>query len=224
MGVDLIAAIGHKLSKADLVKLPVFIDQQTNARAAKFLHGDPYYSQLKESKWKGELEMTETVLEQIWEDWRLDTLLSNKRILDNEIDCFIGSIDVWRNTLVICHFPEHKYANLQYPDKARVIFESNRCIARALGEDKILYFPDSAFPTSILYDKAHKGLTIEELIEIGIQEFGQPPKTLSEGAQFMFFIDQFQDLDGELSEWNFSEQKYWKYNGQKGQYEKNSDT
>ena len=224
MGVDLIAAIGHRLSKAELLKLPVFIDQQTSLRDIKFLLGDPYLMQLKESKWNGDVEMTESVLEQIWDDWRLDTHLSNERIFDNIIDCFIVIIDVWRNTLLICHSPEHKYSNLQSPDKARVIFESNRCIARALGEDKILYFPDSAFPTSILLDKAQNGLTIEELIDFGIKEFGQPPEMLSDGAQFMFFIDHFQDLGGELKEWNFSEEKYWKYNELNKQYEKNNGT
>lgn len=224
MGVDLIAAIGHKLSKAELLKLPVIIDQQKSLREIKFLQGDSYFMQLKEAKWNSELKMTESVLEQLWDDWRLDTHLSGERIFDNTIDCLIGSIDVWRNTLLICHFPEHKYSNLQNPDTARILFESNRCIARALGEDKILYFPDSAFPTSILCDKAQNGLTIDELIDFGIKEFGEPPKTLSDGAQFMFFIDHFQNLDGELREWNWSDQKYWKYNELKGVYEKSKST
>ncbi|MDR2919649.1 MAG: hypothetical protein LBV72_09845 [Tannerella sp.] len=206
MGVDLHAAIGHKFSKSELLKLPELFDQISKVTDLK-------------SSWDYS-EMTEIDLENIWRDWELDTNEYGDINFKNQVNCFWGNVDVWRNVLVIEHFPEHKYSNLANPVAAKKIIGTNRHIAKALGESKIVYFPDSTFPTSILDTKTQEGFTIDEIINYGIKEFGQPPENLVEGMKFMFFIDVFQNLDNELIEWNWFDEKYWKYNWRNGRYEK----
>jgi hypothetical protein len=221
MSVDLIAAIEHRLSAAELMKLPGLIDQLSEElKAIRFSQGDPYNMQSKSCRWPGNGEMSEQLLAQIWYDWESGTQFSGDRIFDNQLDCMAGTIEVWKNTLLICQFPEHKYANLLDPVRARMILESNRCIARVLHADKILYFPDSAFPTSVLLDKAQEGLTIAELIEHGEKEFGPVPQEIADGMQNMFFTDRLQELEGALREWDFADEKFWKYNRKTGTYER----
>jgi hypothetical protein len=125
---------------------------------------------------------------------------------------------VFRHTIALTHFPEHKYGNIQTPAIARQLFHLNRAVARALQTDKILYCPDSSFPTSILEEKAKLGMPLEALEAYGIAQFGTPPAGLSEGRKNFFFIDQIDEEMGEISEWEDWE-GYWTYNEEKQDYE-----
>ena len=163
--------------------------------------------------------MTENALLSLWRCLETNEPHSGDLIgLDYTIDCFIGSINVYRNTLVINHFPEHKYGNINIPEPAMRIIKINRMVAKEIGSDEIIYCPDSAYPTSIIEEYAIEGKSFDEIKRLGIAKFGQPPKGINEGRKYMFFIDNISDDIGEINERNEYEE-YWKYNREKGRYE-----
>jgi len=221
MGVDLIACIEHKFTSKELLLLPERLDELNELKALKFSSGDPYNQQAAKSKYAGNQSMTSEILEKIWLEWESKSQHASQYVFDNQINSFIGTIDIWRNTLCIQHFPEHKYSNLEDPEKARIILECNRMMARLTGAGKVVYFTDSAFPTSLLLDKVVEGYKIEEIINYGKKEFGVPPLDLNNAMQFMFYIDDFSQDLSTLKKWSFSEGKFWKYNHEKNGYEKN---
>ena len=208
MSVDLMGIIAHRLSKQDLLDLPAMLDQWSPIDATK-----------NPAKWRCDYEMTPDTLEAIWQDWETNAAPpSINEVFDNVIDCSFGSIDVWRNTIVVCS-DRHRYDFLCDPVSAAKILHANRIIARHLNAAVILYTTDSSYPTSVIIDKAQLGMTVNELIAFGIEQFGTPPKQVAEGVKYMFFIDEITTEIGELKEWNINTDGYWRYNFGKNKYE-----
>ena len=207
MGVDIRAIIGHQLSAQQLLELPHMLDKWSGSIVPE-----------NRAKWCGSYEMTAEILEAIWQDWEQQKHPSIAEVFDNAIHCAFGTIDVYRHTLIICPM-QVRYNNLTEPDRALPILNANRLIAQNLNATQILYTTDSYYPMSIIVDKAQLGMTIEELIGFGIDQFGLPPKPVAEGVKYMFFIDEIQADIGELKSWNPNEDGYWQYNGMKDGYE-----
>lgn len=113
--------------------------------------------------------------------------------------------------------PWHRYSNLYDKDMARMILEINRTIARKLNQNKIVYYPDSSYPTSILDDYAKIGKSTELLIRIGDKLFTNRPNEIKEGIQFKYFVDDLSDDLSKLTDLKSSE-KYWKWNNQIKEY------
>src|SRR5690606_7358203 len=88
------------------------------------------YMLSKKAKWNCRNEMTEEILLMIWESQEINKIPPIKlHDYAYDIACFIGWICVYRNTLTIAQFPEHKYGNINYPDTARKLITINRIIA-----------------------------------------------------------------------------------------------
>lgn len=203
MGVDLNAIIGHNMNVNEIIRLPQLIDNWTEiAQLGEF--------RMRPSKWDCNYEMNEKILMLIWEDWEIEASNSEEKIFDNCIHCYFGQIDVYRNCIIVCQW-NHKYSNLCYPERAKIIFEINRIIAKKLEQSIILYVPDSAFPTSCLTDEPQKGKNIYDIIAFGIEKFGKPPKPVAKAIEYMFFTDDINSELGELKEWEWSSETYWEY-------------
>ena len=207
MSVNLEAIIGHQMSKQTLLGLPAMLDKLSDNEDIK-----------SPAKWNYDYEMTEEILEAIWQDWEKEEVTSISEVFDNAIQCSFGRIDVWRNTIIISRNAHHYY-NLCDPVKAEKLLHANRIIAGNLNATKILYTTDSAYPTSAIIDKAQLGLDVNELIQFGIQQFGNPPKPVAECMKYMFFIDEIAEDIGVLQEWNIQADCYWNFNSAKSKYE-----
>lgn len=216
MGVDILGIVRHKMTAKEILFLPKRIDSWSEMKELK---KDNKQMLNKPAKWNCKNEMTEKALLLLWKS--LETNDSQPKELygfDYSIECFIGWINVFRNTLVINHFPEHKYRNIDLPETANRIIKINRKIAREMGGEEIIYCPDSSYPTSIIEEYAMEGKSLDEIKKLGITEFGQPPKGINEGRKYMFFIDNLNEEIGEITERNEYEE-YWKYNREIGRYE-----
>lgn len=210
MSVDVKAIIGHKMSLRELVQFPQKIDSWAS-EIADLKQETPY-----PSKWDCAYQMDGFILSSILKDWERNTNYVAEKFCDNKISCFFGWIDVYRNTLVVT-LSEHRYTNLCVPETAKLIIKINRIIAKNLEQSKIVYIADGSYPTGCLYDYAQIGNSIEIIIDKGIASFGMPPSPLSEGFEYMFFIDDVTTDIGELREWSPLSEKYWSY--RKGEYE-----
>lgn len=216
MGVDILGIVRHKMTAKEILSLPERIDSWSEMKELK---KDNKHMLNKTAKWDCKNEMTEEALLLLWKC--LETNEPQPKDLygfDYSIECFIGWINVFRNTLVINHFPEHKYGNIDLPETANRIIKINRKIAREMGSEEIIYCPDSAYPTSIIEECAMEGKSLDEIKKLGIAKFGQPPKGINEGRKYMFFIDNLNEEIGEITERNEYEE-YWKYNRETGRYE-----
>lgn len=204
------------MTPKEMLSLPNRIDSWTEIKELK--NGQEYML-AKKATWNCKNEMTEAALTMF-----LDYLEDEKPLpkylsgFENSIECFVGWIKVFRNTIVVSHFPEHKYGNMHYPELAKRIIKINRAIAKRTGSEEIIYCPDSAFPTAIIEEYALEGKNFETIKKLAIEQFGNPPKGIGEGRKYMFFIDNIHDDIGNLTEWKDWE-GYWKYNQETGNYE-----
>ncbi len=130
-------------------------------------------------------------------------------------------IKLHKKTLIIEQIPWHKYSNLNDKEMAEMILSINRVIARKLGQDKIVYFPDSTYPTSCLYNFALAGKSVSEIIKIAEDKFPDRPIGITEGIKYKFFIDTLTDDLMNLEDQGDLE-KYWKWNQLKGVYERDN--
>ena len=97
-----------------------------------------------------------------------------------EIDCYFGNITVYRHTIRIWFSTIfYDYCFFEHVKETIQIIKVGRIIANHLGTDKVLYIPDSYLKTSILEDYACSGLSLDESINKGIDEFGKPPEGIS---------------------------------------------
>ena len=231
MGADLKGVINHNLNTRELLKLPSKIDawkeiEEIILEELPKTYSQEYvkekYSNLRSSYFNKNLagaaiesKPDEKYFELVWKQWEedYDGALSSIHIIT-----YFSFITVNRNTLIVEQMPWHKYSNLDDKDMAKMIFKINRIIANELDQNLIVYFPDSAYPTSILYNYANEGKTVEELIEIGDAKFLNRPVEIKEGIQFKYFVDDLSDDLTKLEDLDNSE-KYWKWNLELKKYE-----
>lgn len=232
MGVDLICVINHNFNKKELLELPSRIDNWSEIRnlllnelpktySKKYI--DENYSNLTKSYFKKDLsevktefKLDENYLELVWSQWENNFEVA---LFALKIITYFAFIVVNRKTIIIEQMPWHKYSNLDDKDMAKMILELNRIIAKKLNQNKMVYFPDSAYPTSILNNFAYEGKTVEEIIEIGDSTFSYRPIEIEEGIQFKYFVDDLSDDLSNLTDLSNSE-KYWKWNTELNNYER----
>lgn len=216
MGTDIYGIIKHNLTAKQAISLPAEIETW---QEIKELKKDDKYMLSKQAKYDGREVLDEKYIVELWNCFeKEEPMPQNLYGYSNIIDCFLGWIKVYRNTVVITQFPHHKYGNMHYPSVAKKIIEINRIIAKKLKSNEIVYCPDSAFPTSIIEEYAREGKTIEEIKTFAIERFGEPPKGIDEGRKYMFFIDNINEEIGEITELDDWEE-YWKYNYETRDYE-----
>lgn len=222
MGVDLLCIFENKLSNKEVLNLPTSINGWLEIKEERKSHysnfPDSLSKQLQiEAFWDTDIELSEQILEEIFDSWKMQNS-TYQHSLQNRIDCFLGYIRVYKNVIILEYTPEHKYANLHDKEIASQIIKLNRTIANKLGSEKVLYCPDSGFPTAQIYYKTQEGKTVDESIEFGIEQFGQPPETINEGMKFMFFIDDLEKNIDNFNNWDWRD-LIWKYNESTKQYE-----
>ncbi len=214
MGVDIFGVFNHNLSIEEAVNLPKQIDSWEDIKKLKLelksVHNiDHNFS--KTANWIAQNEINSSSLSTLWDAIESGTAFGAKIAgIDNIIECFLGWIRIYRHSICIVNWPEHKYANIFDPETAMKIFTINRAIAKKFNASKILYYPDSAIPTAWLGDYIEEGKTVDEVIRIGIELFGIPPSNLDDGRSYMFFIDNINNEIGSMTEINAWD-KYWKY-------------
>jgi hypothetical protein len=222
MGMDIFGIVSHNLSAKEAVLLPEMIKTWNEIFIIKsepsLAHPDFKLKSLQKSQWENTAISNEFILNQIWEI-REGSIPETKEAngCDTTIDCFVGDIKVYRNTLTITHSPEHKYANIWHPERATRIIIINRKIAEFFGGKEVIYCPDGGYPTAILIDYALEGKTFESIKELGYKKFGLPPRGIAEGRKNMFFIDNIDDEIGEITEWT-DDGDYWRYNYETNEY------
>ena len=64
-----------------------------------------------------------------------------------------------------------------------------RAIADLFGVDKVLYCADSLTKTAVLSDMAMDGKSLEEIIHIGQQKFGNPHTDFLRAIDETYFVD-----------------------------------
>lgn len=216
MGVDILAIVRHKMTPKEVLLFPNRIDSWSEMKELK--KGNDHMLK-KTARWDCLNEMTEETILSLWRCLEKNEPPPKDLYgYDYSIECFIGWIKVFRNTIIINHFPEHKYGNIDMPEPANRIIKINRMIAKEMGSHEIIYCPDSSYPTSIIEEFAMEGKCFEEIKKLGIAKFGQPPKGINEGRKYMFFIDNLNEEIGEITERNEYEE-YWKYNRETWEYE-----
>lgn len=232
MGVDLLSVINHNFKKKELLDLPRKIDTWKEIqylvlnelpKTYSKEYVDKEYSNVKKSYFNKDLAgvkiesiPNEDYFELVWNQWEnnYDGAISTIHVIT-----YFAFIAIKRKTIIIEQMPWHKYSNLDDKDMAKMILGINRIIAKKLNQSKIVYFPDSAYPTSILNNYANEGKTVEEIIEIGDLTFNDRPFAIKEGIQFKYFIDDLSDDLTNLIDLNNSE-KYWKWNTKLNKYER----
>ena len=214
MGVDIFSVFSHNLSIDQALNFPKLIDSWKDIKKLKqelkSVH-EIDHNYAKTAKWMAEKEINNSALSTLWDAYESGNAFGPKVAgIDNIIECFLGWFRIYRHSIRIVHWPEHKYANIFDPKTAVKIFTINRAIAKKFNASQILYYPDSGIPTAWLDDYISEGKTVDEVIRIGIELFGMPPSNLDDGRNYMFFIDNINNEIESLTEINDWE-KYWKY-------------
>lgn len=233
MGMDFVAIIANKYTKAEILELPKVIDnskslrEQFSKRHQKDIdHNPKHYNRRTNWSEKGNRKMTESNLERIWKHFRDDTEIQyvDNLCVDVNIDAYFGWLNVHENTISITLFPEHKYRNLRNPMSSKYVFKFIRELTQILNADKIVFCCDSYYHPSILEEKSRMGYSINELISLGVEIFGEPPKELNAAIENLFFIDEFdlnlEELDPEKEVWSRAKYEYEKENKGEPPYKK----
>ena len=226
MGIDLGALIEHNLTPNDIIKIPKVIDSWNNIRTLKEKsieksdnNSNHYLKQINfKAKWREESEPTIDTLETIWKYKELEESLCTINPYQNILDTFFGEIIFYRKLALICHSPEHKYGNLQYPNRTLNLIHINREIAKRFNSRKLVYCPDSGFPTEIIWHDSAKYKNIESLIKDMNSRFFIPPKNLSDAIKHYYFIDDFSDNKLDFHKWSWQDSP-WNYNDKTHKYE-----
>ncbi len=226
MGVDIGGIIQHNLTKEEIINIPKVIDSWSEIRKLKKSHeccyinyGERFEKQLiSNSKWQNDTAPTENTLEvvqQYFENGDRECKVNPNQI---NLRTFWGGISFYRNIAIIEHSPEHKYANLHYPEVAKNLLEVNREIAGKFNANKVVYYPDTSFPTEVIWEEAIKCRSIESLIKDMNVRFFEPPKSIKDAMKYFYFIDDFSDPLNDLEEWEWTDSP-WIYNEVSKEYE-----
>lgn len=227
MGVDIGGIIEHNLSSQQIIEIGNTINQWDEIRNLKTSHecfssnyGNRFEEQLNSNcKWSEEQIPTKLNLEIIWEYYESENRGACKvNPYQNRLDTFWGEIRFFRNVAIIGHSPEHKYANLRYPEIAMNIIQVNRAIARKFNSSKIVYCPDSGFPTELVWHEAWKGQSLDEHIANMNKQFFIPPPNLNEAMKYYYFIDDFSSRIDNFKKWEWIDSP-WVYNENNRNYE-----
>ncbi len=228
MGVDIIGIIKHELTIEEAVNLPDTINTWSDVleakKSKKYEYQEYLDNQVKnKSKWSCEKEVNPIALQGIWESLRVNKPRPKELYgYDNWIDCFIGTIKVYENSIIISHLPEHRYANIKNKETAQRILKCNKLIAKHLRADEILYCPDSSFPTAVIEDWSIEGKRYEEVKQRAIELFGKPPDSINDGRKYMFFFDYVNARVEDITEWGDCT-GYWKFDEKINDYKLDKD-
>lgn len=219
MGMDLAAIIEHHRSPEELLELPKIIGASEPLKKL-FLErhkvSNEEFDKLNKTKWAGPYEMTENNLLQIWKRYEddLDTAAIEGMNYFADLDSYFGQIAVYKETINVSPFPEHKYGNLRNLVTSKYVFTLHRQIAKIIGANRILYCCDSYYYPSILEEKSRMGWNLNSIIEFGNRIFGIPPKEINEAVENLYFIDEFDidldKLDPDKKVWSRAKYEYEK--------------
>ena len=162
------------------------------------------------SAWK--VNPTEKSIEQLWEETETDTVTQS-----NWIQTYFGDINIYRNNLTIEIYSLQKYGNFRYNEAAISAINICRIIAKKLHQNKVIFCPDSSYPTSDVYSYALNGLEPNEIIKRGVEKFGPIPKGISKGRKNYFFVDYINEPIGDLLDWD-KEKTYWVWDDEFSKY------
>jgi hypothetical protein len=227
MGVDLGGIIEHNLNPKEILEIPIAINDWDEIRALKKSHEFCSYNydkrfetQLKSnSKWSEDIAPTEESLLTIWDFYETGSNgACSVNPFQNRLSTFWGEIRFFRKVAIITHSPGHKYGNLQYPEIAHNLLSVNRKIAKQFNADKIVYCPDSGFPTETVWHEAWKGQSLDEHIYKMNKLFFEPPKTLNKAIMYYYFIDDFSSELNNFKKWTWDDSP-WIYNEETNRYE-----
>jgi len=211
MGMDFNMILGHKLTISEIASLsdPNELWETLN----KYLESElNYYPPNNYIRWTQ--EPTEENLSEFWNKIEVDGYYDKTL----ELDCYFGNITVYRNTIRIWFSTIfYSYKFFQDVKSTIQIINVGRIFATYLRTNKVLYIPDGYLKTAIIENYACSDLTLNEAIEKGIKEFGQPPQGISKGRKNYFFVDNLENEIGEIKEWN-EEEEYWKWDDKEGVY------
>jgi hypothetical protein len=191
MGIDLCSLIGHTLTPDEVKLFPSMVDSWDGVKQAYIENSCGRNETLNDT-----LRKVDTP--SFWNKYDLpvDELISTNWFAtgDNSfrvtLEAYFGSIHIYRHTLNVELSPEHKYANLFRESSRNYILKCNRLIASYLFQKFVVYCPDSAYRTEQIQDwAAYAGHTIEDILTLANNEFGEPPNDLAEGIVNMFFVD-----------------------------------
>ena len=213
MGVDLIGITGHKLKMKEIIEFPLILDSWTDLRTYLIENNEVGTTRLDfKSTWK--VEPTKSSLERLWKEHESDSVTQS-----NWIETYFGDINIYRDNLTIELDSIQKYKNLSSNETAIRIINICRLIENNLGQKQVIFCPDSAYPTSEIYDYALDGLSPDEIIRKGIKRFGPIPKGISKGRKNFFFVDYINNPIGKLKDWD-EEETLWVWNEIESRYEK----
>lgn len=210
--MDIVCIIENKLSESEILNIRPIVDSWTDIHEFVFQYRTNGFHNYKIEGIKSKWELDELNSESLQKIWEYEESRGAKRIAIpigiNRLSNFYCDIRFNRKTILICPSPEHKYANLHEPEIANYITQLIRNISTKLGQNEILYCVDSSYPPGLLYHEAISGIAFEQLIEIGIKEFGQPNKDIGKGMKDLFFIDNKNNPLPKLTKWNWLDFKY----------------
>lgn len=192
MAVDLNIIFEHHLNIDEIMELPEKLEADQQLRKifkeeaqSKYDYG---YSEQKfkeklliKHKWKKKAK------EYILRSWE------NNEKTSNCYDCYtielyFGWIYFNRFTLELRYCPEYHYRCLLDMSHRNFIFKFSNALAQFLNSKKIIYYSDS-FVTDYIGSWASEGLKFDDILELAILHFGEPPTSLDEALENRFFID-----------------------------------
>lgn len=219
MGVDLIGITGHKMKMKEIIEFPHILDSWIDLRTYLIENNEVASTRLNfKSTWK--VKPTIKSLERLWKEHETDSVTQS-----NWIETYFGDINIYRENITIEIDSIQKYGNFRYTEAALSAIKICRIIAKNLKEEQVIFCPDSAYPTSEIYNFALDGLSPDKIIKKGIEKFGPIPKGISKGRKNYFFVDYVNQPIGEIIDWD-EEESFWVWDKKKGyiQIEKNLDS
>ncbi|MFN8397123.1 MAG: hypothetical protein U0176_21045 [Bacteroidia bacterium] len=195
MGVDVSILIGHRLKMHEVLTLPTIMAAWTDVEEAVTEYVDEFPRILRDPeddlpRWDMDgYALTEEDVLQCWAYWEAeddDVPMGNVFTID--IKASFGRVHVNRHTLhIIPH--QHKWANMRDAYTRAYFIDFSRKVAQHLGQRKVLYCVDSAFPQSHLEDFAYSGWKIDAIEDYGNAQFGTPPREWDDEAVNFYFVD-----------------------------------
>jgi len=203
--------LGHKLTVGEVGSLCE--SNELWKSLEKYLKAELNYDPAdKYAKWTQ--EPNEENINRFWNQFETNDYNNNVF----EIDCYFGSITVYRNTLRIWFSTIFYSYNFFQDVKATIqIINIGRVFAKYLGTDKVLYIPDGYIKTAIIENFACSNLTLNQAIKKGIEKFGEPPVGISKGRKNYFFVDYVDEEIGEIKEWH-DEEDFWQWDEMERDY------
>ncbi|MCC6725029.1 MAG: hypothetical protein IT258_11000 [Saprospiraceae bacterium] len=187
MGMDVVAIMKHEMDAEALLGMPERINAWHDLNSYYLQHHPDGRKEIN-AQWDcGPNPMTKERLNIAWDAWHGGSPVWGV----NSIECNFGYFRIHRQTISFTPWPQHKYANLYYEDSRPYVLNFIRKIANLIGADKILYCTDSACSTALILEKVNLGFSFDEIMQYGLNFFGDVPKSLPEAVYNYFFIDDF---------------------------------